>query len=446
MDATRGRQLAPHPLAVVVAEGGAGDDREALLAEAGDGEVALDAAAVVQHLGVGDLADVAGDAVVAEAFEVLGRRRPGDLELGEGGLVEQRRRLAGGAVLGPDRRRPVLAGPAAGAQLLLAAGGVGLEPVDPLPARLFAEGGAVLTVPGVDRRDPQRPPGAALVVGVADVVVGLVVLADPGVGVGGGAVLGAEAADVHVPEVEARLPLGDPLGHHFADPAGAGEAVGAEAGADEEAADLALAETELVVGGEGLGAVDQLRHGDLVHRRDPALGVLDDLLHPLPVLFQQPPVEVGWDLLDAPSALWHEGGRALPLVATHDEPVPVLPVVDEEIRVAQRRQVSPLVVELFFAIRGKAQPRRISGFPDGIQRLRHQVLVGEGDQGDADAGHPGDLGRVHAARVDDDLRGDVTAIGPHAADAAVADLDPGHPGRGEDPAAALAGAIGERVG
>ena len=50
-------------------------------------------------------------------------------------------------------------------------------------------------------------------------------------------------------------------------PAGAGEPVRAEAGGDEEAAHLALAEAELVVGRERLGAVDQPRDGDLVHRR-----------------------------------------------------------------------------------------------------------------------------------------------------------------------------------
>ena len=121
---------------------------------------------------------------------------------------------------------------------------------------------------------------------VADVVVGLVGLLDPRVGVGGGAVLGAEAADIHVPEVEARFALGDPLGDDFADPTGARQSVRAEAGAGEEAGDLGFAEAELVVGGEGLGAVDQFGDGDLLHRRHPSLRVLGDLLEALPVLFQ----------------------------------------------------------------------------------------------------------------------------------------------------------------
>src|SRR4051794_34640688 len=101
-----------HPLAVVVAEGGAGDDREALLAEAGDREVALDPAAAVQHLGVGDLADAAPDPVVAEDFEEGLGSGALDLQLCERGLVEEGDGFAGRAVLGLDCRRPMLPGPA----------------------------------------------------------------------------------------------------------------------------------------------------------------------------------------------------------------------------------------------------------------------------------------------------------------------------------------------
>src|SRR4051794_2294983 len=105
--------MPPDPFAVVVPKGGAGNDREALLADTGDREVALDAAPPVEHLGVGDLADVAGNLVVAEPVEVLRRPRPLDLHLRERALVEDRDRLARGAVLDADRRRPVLTGPAA---------------------------------------------------------------------------------------------------------------------------------------------------------------------------------------------------------------------------------------------------------------------------------------------------------------------------------------------
>lgn len=87
--------------------------------------------------------------------------------------------------------------------------------------------------------------------------------------------------------------------------------VGAETGADEEAGDLGLAEAELVVGGEGLGAVDQLGGGDLAHRRD------------------------------------------APLVAAHNQPVAVLAVIDEQVGVAQGGQVPATAPFICVAIRFK---------------------------------------------------------------------------------------------
>ena len=106
-----GRRVAADPREVVVAEGGAGHDREQLLLHARDGEVALDAAAGVEHLRVGDLPDAARDAVVAQPLQVVGGARAGDLDLGEGGLVEERGALAAGDVLGADGRRPQPARP-----------------------------------------------------------------------------------------------------------------------------------------------------------------------------------------------------------------------------------------------------------------------------------------------------------------------------------------------
>src|SRR6185312_14892399 len=254
----------------------------------------------------------------------VGRPGPLDLQLGEGGLVEDRHRLAAGPVLGTDRGRPVLPRPAARPQILLTGGGVRLVPVDPLPAGFLAEGGTVLAVPEVGGGDAQRPAGGALVVGVADVVVGLVGLPDPLVGVGRRAVGGTEAADVHVPEVEARFAVDDPLGDHFADPARPGEAVGAEAGADEEPRHLGFAEAELVVGGESLRAVDQFGDGDLRHRRDATFGVAGDLLEAVPVLFQQATVEVRRDRLEAAGPAREERLFATALISTHHQPVAVL--------------------------------------------------------------------------------------------------------------------------
>src|SRR5262249_2313844 len=144
---------------------------EPVFGEPRDGEVALDAAARVQHLRVRDRADVARDAVVAEPLEERGCALAADLDLRERRLVEQRRRLAARTVLGADGRRPEPAGPAARPQRLVAVHRVRLEPVRALPARLLAEGRAELLQARVRRREAQRPTGLALVPRILDVVV-----------------------------------------------------------------------------------------------------------------------------------------------------------------------------------------------------------------------------------------------------------------------------------
>src|SRR3546814_18133735 len=78
-----------------------------LVGEAGDGEVALDPAAAIEDLGVGDPANGAVDVVVAQPLEELGRSGAADLDLGEARLVEQGGGVAGGPRLGTngDRKR-----------------------------------------------------------------------------------------------------------------------------------------------------------------------------------------------------------------------------------------------------------------------------------------------------------------------------------------------------
>src|SRR5262249_39393729 len=110
--------------------------------------------------------------------------------------------------------------------------GIALIPVDPLPAGLLAERGAVLDVPRIRARGPQWPSGLALVSRVADVVVGLVHLARPRQRVAGRSVLRSEPPDIHLPNVERRLARDDPPGHHLPDPTGAGEPMCAETGSD----------------------------------------------------------------------------------------------------------------------------------------------------------------------------------------------------------------------
>ncbi len=246
------------PREVVLTERRPRHDPEAILGEARDGEVALDPAARIEHLRVGHLPDVAGHTVRAEALEEICRSLSRDEDLRERALVEDRRRLATCEVLGADRRRPELARPPARPQRLVAARGVRLEPVRTLPAGLLPECGAELLQSLVRRRDAQRAPGRPLVARVLDVVVRLVDLLRASERVLAAAIGTAEAPRVHVPDVERRRALDDPLGDELAHPAGSGEPVRAEAGGDPEAAHVGRPEDELAVRREGLRPVDEL--------------------------------------------------------------------------------------------------------------------------------------------------------------------------------------------
>ena len=155
------------------------------------------------------------------------------------------------------RGRPEPAGPPARPQCLVATRGVGLEPVGPLPARLLAERGAEVLEARVRRRQAERAPGRTLVAGVLDVVVGRIDFAGPRQRVLAADVVAPEAPRVHLPGVEVRPAVDDPLGHQAPHSSCAGQAVGAEAGGDPEAADLGGPQDELAVGGEGLRAIDQ---------------------------------------------------------------------------------------------------------------------------------------------------------------------------------------------
>ncbi len=236
--------------------------------------------------------------------------------------------------------------------------------------------------------------------------------------------MGAEPPDVHLPHIRRRLAGDDPLRHQLPDPAGARESVGAEPGRDEQAADVGLAEAELVVGGERLGSVDQPRDAHILHRRHAPTGRQRDLLEPRPILFEQPPVEVRRNPVEL--TVVKRPRSAAPLVAAHHQPRPLLAEVDQQIGVAQRREV---------LARGPLP-----------ERLRHEVLVRERDDRHADPGHPPEFGREHPAGVDDHLGLDVAPFRSHAPDPAVIDVDSGDPAVREHPASALTSGAAQRVG
>src|SRR6185503_8213089 len=276
------REVPADPGRVVIAEGRPRDDPEAIFREPRDGEVTLDSPVRVEHLRVRDRADVAGDAVVAHALEEVGGAGPDHVDLGERRLVEDRRRLAAGAVLGSDRRGPDLARPASGPEALVAARRVRLEPVRALPARLLPEGRAELLEPRVGRREPERPPGEPLLARILDVVVRRVDLVRARQGVVAAPVMRPEPARIHLPDVEARDSLHDPFGDQAAHPARARKTMCAESGLHPEPTHVGLAEDEFTVWRECFGPVDEaddLRVLELGHPDD---GVRHELVEALP--------------------------------------------------------------------------------------------------------------------------------------------------------------------
>ena len=174
-------------------------------------------------------------------------------------------------------------------------------------------------------------------------------------------------------------------------PPGARDPVRAEPGGHEEAAHVRLAEDELVVRGEGLGAVDHPVDAGVRDGRDAADGAGHDLLEARPVRRQELAVEVGRHAVERPR-------RRVPLVAAHAQPADLLAEVAEVVGIAQGRQ---------------------SG-AHALDALGEDVLVRHGDDGHGHARQPADLRREHAAGVDDHVRVDRRAL------AAMLDLDPGH--------------------
>ena len=315
----------------------------------------------------------------------------------------------------------MLARPAPGSEPLVAGGGIRLEPVRALPAGLLAERRAELLEDRVGRRHPQRTAGLALLVRVVDVVVGRVVLDRARQRVALASVGRPEPPDVHLPQVELGLAIDDPRRDLAPDPTGAGDAVRREPGGDEEAADLRLAEDELVVRGEALRAVDDAVDARVGHRRDAQDGAFHDRLEALHVGRQELPVEVGRDAVERPR-------RGIALVAAHAQAADLLAEVDEVVRVAELREARM----------------------DALDRLGEEVLVGHRDDRHGHADEAADLGGEHPAGIHDDVGPDLRPL------AVVLDGDAGHaaalrpdrddPGPRPDPDALLASAGGERVG
>ncbi len=232
---------------------------------------------------------------------------------------------------------------------------------------------------------------------VLDVVVGRVDLAGPSQRVLAADVVTAEPARVHLPGVEVGAAVDDPFRDQPAHAARAREAVGAEPGRHPESAHLCGTEDELAVRGEGLGPVDEADHARVLQCRCADDGVRHQWFEAVPVRFEQLAVEVLRDAIESP---W----RGIALVAAHDQPARFGPVIDEQRRIAHGRHVA----------------RQARG-------RRDQVLVGHRDEGHVDADQASNLGREHAAGVDDQLGVDGALVGDHAPHATLRGLDGRHP-------------------
>ena len=168
--------------------------------------------------------------------------------------------------------------------------------------------------------------------------------------------------------------------------------MGTEPGRHEEPAHLALAEDELVVRRERLGAVYHPVDPGISDRRHAPDGPVHDLGEARPIRGEQLAVEIGWDPVKRPR-------RRMALVSTHAQPADFLAKVDQVVRIAQlwQARVNPL------------------------DRFGEQVLVGHRDDRHVDAHHPSDLRREHATGVDDDVGPDLLPL------ALVLDGDASHP-------------------
>ena len=92
-----------------VCGGAARDDHETIPGETGDGEIGLDAAALVQPLGVDDPAWSDVDVIGRDAVEHRHGVAALEHEFGEGGLIEQADRILDGFSLARGIGEPVLA-------------------------------------------------------------------------------------------------------------------------------------------------------------------------------------------------------------------------------------------------------------------------------------------------------------------------------------------------
>ena len=241
------------------------DDEERVVASPRDRGVELDAAARVEHGRVDDAAGRPVEVGGEDALDRGQRARSLHAQLGERREVEQRDRLAGGAVLVGDRAEPVLA--AVGVHVLRPLAGPRV-PHGALPAGRLAEAGAGGGEAVVQRHQPQAARGAGLQVRPVHRVQPAQRLAGALEEVARAGLGRREAAHVEVGRVHGRRARVDPLRQRAADAGAEDDALRVHAGGDEEPGDLGgLPEQEVAVRREALRRAQVVREARLSQRR-----------------------------------------------------------------------------------------------------------------------------------------------------------------------------------
>ena len=295
----------------------------------GHGDVGLVAGPLVEHARVDDLAHVDRHVGGAQALEHRLGVPADHQELAEGRLVEDGDVLPGCRLL---RRRPGQPRGTAPGVVELGRRTARGEDVRSLPSHLRAEDRSLGGEQVMERRPAKGPGARQLPVGPRHRVVQAEHLSHP---VAQPSVVGVErgeAADVDGHEVAGRLAFDDPLGQRPPGAAARRDPDRVEPGPDEEPPQTrCLAQNELVVGRETLGAVVELLEAGVLQCRDPVEGRLHQHAEVIPILLEELELEgVG-------QRIGRDPRLRRGLEATHDETTHLLLHVRVPVGVAQDR-------------------------------------------------------------------------------------------------------------
>ena len=242
----------------MLSERSSGDDKEAVVFQSGNGEVAFDPAALVQALSVDDrpnrLVDIVGAHVVQE-FQSAGAA---DFELVEGCLIKQTSIFAGLDVLVSNSARPVVTRPAFRLMTMRGFLFVGFEPVGAFPAGLLAKVAAQVAQSDSKWGKAQPAAGETFLAWEVDIVILRVGFKRACDGVILAVVVGAKATHIQTPHIPFRVAVDNPFSHDFADTARTCQTMRAERAGNPEAFDGRRAQQKFPIGSEALRTIEEL--------------------------------------------------------------------------------------------------------------------------------------------------------------------------------------------